>query len=1483
MRVVTATLAAAIEAAERTVDATVHIDWDGDGYNTVDSGDTFDRAAVPTGWGDSTTGFTWTLFGIGGTVAAGNWATTGTTGTVTVPTAVSFRVSVIPLADLDVTDNDVTAEWSSAAPTGGDLEPANIALRLQGINDYLLARVLLAPGGAVKVAFLRLVGAVETTLLDPTVIPGLVFDPGVHWNTRAQVIGTRLRVMVWPVTADPPAVWHAVIDDDTWTSGSWGLRTGRGGFNTNAGVTATYHQLTVAHSAEDDISGKVASLSVTRDLRGQLPDEVLVVEGISAATADADLAAGSTADEQLNTVRYFSRTNPGSPLYGKTRDSRPAKVAARFLTDAGFESAPRLTAAVLRALPVNAADRSARLDLIDGRDRFRLPITLPAVIADGPWDGTATIPTKPGLEASWVVSYVLSRCGYPLSPQPRAECRLFIPFHGSAVPFVQTAFAGSPRAKWEASTTDTNPQRVQFTDDAPYFLAADPGAGFIQLKAPVNAVPSDGWDSVGRAKGIRIEHWVKRSGTEPVVDAVVTEVYNDAAPTQSRIKLFTRTDGFLAVQVRNGPNSYFVFSPVTFAAGAWHYVGVHVDDVNGRIAFRIDGTTYTQTHALTTANTLATAAVACDVKAYAPIAELHVSMCDEATAWLPTAHVPGASVARLQNRQLSGIYPDKAVESWTVLQQVTAAEMGTCRIDYDGEPTIWAADRRLHADSLTVQRTVTARQHLMDLAYDDSRDMVRNLIKVPFQQYATAGLVPVWSLTELVSIGPSVTQTYNVKLEKPLAGSVVALAAEAWVTADGSVFGYVGITDVVANGLRLTATVTSPTTVTITITNIVGTTLWIVDTNGIPNLIMSGTPITKVDTEPVQVSDAAAIARRGGPGIGEAPLDVDDNPWRQSAAFARGIGFQLLATLRDEQIVLTDVRIPGDPRLEDLDRIQIQDPDGLVYDAPVLIEGISDQFAPGGYGMTLVARPARDQWILGASGTPLGVAIVGGTNPGGSPDPDPGGGLDEEWEDMATALLVAAVDAPADIIADADYACDGVADEVEIQAAIAAAKVAGGKKVLLSPGTFAIAAPINLDGVDDVNVDYEHRLAGCGPSNTKLNVAAGIAAGIRLRDCTRVQLQNFGLFIDGATDGIQAVAGTSAGGYRSAWLSDIRNIQVIGPFDGGDTGWAMDLDNVFRSVIENIEINGTTNGIRFYNSDSAFNAGDCTVNRVFVDLGNGGNNGAAYAFESAAGNLNQAAFLTCHSIANASATGTVAWKFSGAGNTSHIRAINCNVEQFAKTAEISSTSSDIDLDLVHVTQRNGTTLFDVAGFNSRLRAGLCYIEPSATVTVINDTNSYAEKPNVYERIDGYVDTGGTANVTLGSTAVLRDSVWDGSGATIAAALRKPPGVAQSKAVTLTDAATVATDASLGNYFRVTLGGNRTLGAPTNPTDGQMAAWEFRQDGTGSRTITLNAAFVLATGLSSTLTTTANRYDVMTAVYNATAAKWWVTGFAKNLV
>ncbi|HLK72257.1 MAG TPA: hypothetical protein VKU77_01275 [Streptosporangiaceae bacterium] len=98
-----------------------------------------------------------------------------------------------------------------------------------------------------------------------------------------------------------------------------------------------------------------------------------------------------------------------------------------------------------------------------------------------------------------------------------------------------------------------------------------------------------------------------------------------------------------------------------------------------------------------------------------------------------------------------------------------------------------------------------------------------------------------------------------------------------------------------------------------------------------------------------------------------------------------------------------------------------------------------------------------------------------------------------------------------------------------------------------------------------------------------------------------------------------------------------------------------------------------------------------------------------------------------------------------------------------------------------------------------------------------------------------------------------------------------------KVVALTDGATIATNAALGNDFRVTLGGNRTMGAPSNPADGQKITYQLTQDATGSRTVTWNAAFDFGTSGAPTLTLTAAKTDLIRFVYNATAAKWFYDG------
>ncbi len=82
---------------------------------------------------------------------------------------------------------------------------------------------------------------------------------------------------------------------------------------------------------------------------------------------------------------------------------------------------------------------------------------------------------------------------------------------------------------------------------------------------------------------------------------------------------------------------------------------------------------------------------------------------------------------------------------------------------------------------------------------------------------------------------------------------------------------------------------------------------------------------------------------------------------------------------------------------------------------------------------------------------------------------------------------------------------------------------------------------------------------------------------------------------------------------------------------------------------------------------------------------------------------------------------------------------------------------------------------------------------------------------------------------------------------------------------LTDAATIAWDASGGAAAQVTISASRTMGAPTNLRNGATYLLYVIQGGAGSWSVTWNAVFEWEGGVAPTLTTTAGRMDILTFV------------------
>ena len=179
--------------------------------------------------------------------------------------------------------------------------------------------------------------------------------------------------------------------------------------------------------------------------------------------------------------------------------------------------------------------------------------------------------------------------------------------------------------------------------------------------------------------------------------------------------------------------------------------------------------------------------------------------------------------------------------------------------------------------------------------------------------------------------------------------------------------------------------------------------------------------------------------------------------------------------------------------------------------------------------------------------------------------------------------------------------------------------------------------------------------------------------------------------------------------------------------------------------------------------------------------------------------------------------------------------------------EIDLSSGDLTLDVA------GDIILDADGGDFKFSDGGTQI-----LNIANSSSDVVVKPTVdakdliFQQYDG--------------TEVFR--VEDGAYMSLAAMSVNPEA-------TLTDASTVSWNALTSPVAKVTLGGNRTIAAATGAVAGTFASLLIIQDGTGSRTVTWNAAYEFAADTAPTLTTTAAKGDLFVFRYNG--SKWLEVG------
>ena len=179
--------------------------------------------------------------------------------------------------------------------------------------------------------------------------------------------------------------------------------------------------------------------------------------------------------------------------------------------------------------------------------------------------------------------------------------------------------------------------------------------------------------------------------------------------------------------------------------------------------------------------------------------------------------------------------------------------------------------------------------------------------------------------------------------------------------------------------------------------------------------------------------------------------------------------------------------------------------------------------------------------------------------------------------------------------------------------------------------------------------------------------------------------------------------------------------------------------------------------------------------------------------------------------------------------------------------EIDLSSGDLTVDVA------GDIILDAAGNDLSFAAG-----GTTVLTITNSSSDVVVKP--------IVDTKDLIFQQRDGTEVFR--VEDGAYMSLAAMSVNPEA-------TLTDGSTINWNALTSPVAKVTLAGNRTFAAATGAVAGTFASLLVIQDGTGSRTLTWNAAYEFASDTAPTLTTTASKGDLFVFRYNG--AKWLEVG------
>lgn len=726
---------------------------------------------------------------------------------------------------------------------------------------------------------------------------------------------------------------------------------------------------TVLHA---DDQGGVESVSVDRSLSTDLPEQVQAVTGIGGA-AELSITLADAPDG-----------TPGgtwlSPFSGAltSRVGLPVKVELGWRGGAGPEYVSSFVGS-LRQADADAAEGVGSFTALDWRERIAGAVDLPVLVADD-LSKDIVASKRPGLNAQWMLDWLLRQSGFCASPPVRAQCLLSATLHGSVWPEVGTLTGGFTR---EASTNvASGALHYREASDGSGLLAltnaADDGFSTIvyALWALTNPLtPSNGttlliefdhldWNPPGTANpGVTLcslgdtkvgQTWV---GVDVVLSGGsyqtrVSVMNNGGTLLQSNLAATAPDGGYFAVALTWGASNVTgvirnngAEFPVTVAGAASG--GQPIDK-----AWISTGTTDTITGAVI----IEWAGFQVTTEAYTP------------TVWndgfAPTARLEPCLNELVGTPVLSG------VDRWEAVSGLVEAELGVLFLDESGAVVFY---NRQHMQQAAPVATLTADQSLLGLSSSEQIDSVRNAVAVPASPVRLAPEQWVWTLAETVKV-PGRGQ---VVLAADLEGNAYAVDTSVGVfPSPNSAWAGFGSGYRASTRLDGTGTAISNLTVTVavyqarlevTVRNPNSQPVWLVNNTNADTVDEQGEPCLQIrgrllldaaggDNQGSYLASASSATSVAA--YGEQALDVDSNPWRQTLAAAQDLAGWLLGMLAVPRPVFADVPVTARLGVQLADKVTVVEPDVLQVATDAWVTGIRNEAGDDGISQTLTLRAA---------------------------------------------------------------------------------------------------------------------------------------------------------------------------------------------------------------------------------------------------------------------------------------------------------------------------------------------------------------------------------------------------------------------------------------------------------------------------------------------------------------------------------------------